>query len=94
MLLANEVFLLVQLSDLEGLDQVAAADAITDEDGKKREGEDGEERLVKKVVELKVCVLLLCTCMCTCTLNLHMCIQFAIQVHNYTRTCAWSWECR
>ena len=48
--------LLVQLSDLEGLDQVAAADAIADGDGKKREGEgeESEERLVKKVVELKV----------------------------------------
>ena len=46
-----------QLSDLEGLDQVAAADTV---DSRKPEGdgEESEERLVKKVVELKVCELL------------------------------------
>ena len=47
-----------QLSDFEGLDQVAAADSVFNgEEGKKEEEgerEDSDERLVKKVVELKV----------------------------------------
>lgn len=47
-----------QLSDFESLNEVAAADSVFNGEERKKEGEgeeeNSDERLVKKVVELKV----------------------------------------